>query len=271
MSMLLTGVGSSSAPFVGALDAFEADLAVALSVESRLLGSYSGPLFRVRRSSDNTEQDIGFTAFGGLDIVSLATFVGLNSAYIVTLYDQSGNGKDATQSTAANQPRIVNAGAIESTGALYSSDQWLDIASAPYSDYSDAGTSLQIVARQTRIGGGQHQLFNFGEYQINAWVLYGSEMYWDAPITGGRIYFEPLGFTGNEKLVSFERDGLTSRIRIDGSVDHSGAVSGSISGTSVFRLGGNTGGVSFYNGNIKNFCIWKTADATTAAARAAAL
>lgn len=36
-----------------------------------------------------------------------------NSAYIVTWYDQSGNGNHATQATASNQPRIINAGVLE--------------------------------------------------------------------------------------------------------------------------------------------------------------
>ena len=35
-----------------------------------------------------------------------------NNGYVVTLYDQSGNGNHATQSTAANQPKIVDAGSL---------------------------------------------------------------------------------------------------------------------------------------------------------------
>jgi len=41
------------------------------------------------------------------------TFVGSGSGYIDTWYDQSGNGRNATQSTAAYQPRIVNAGVLD--------------------------------------------------------------------------------------------------------------------------------------------------------------
>jgi hypothetical protein len=67
---------------------------------------------RVRRSSDNAEQDIGFVG-GNLDTASLATFVGSNSAYVTTFYDQTGGGFNAVQATAANQPRIVNAGTID--------------------------------------------------------------------------------------------------------------------------------------------------------------
>jgi hypothetical protein len=79
----------------------------------KLDNDYTGSAVRVRRSNDNTEQDIGFTASGDLDTASLKTFVGANSGFVTTWYDQSGNARNATQATAANQPRIVNAGVIE--------------------------------------------------------------------------------------------------------------------------------------------------------------
>ncbi len=75
--------------------------------------AYAGKAVNVRRSSDNTTADIGFTASGDLDTASLLTFAGSGSAYVVTWYDQSGNGANVTQATQANQPRIVNAGAVE--------------------------------------------------------------------------------------------------------------------------------------------------------------
>ena len=65
---------------------------------------------RVREDSGNTEQD--FTAEEITDGTLLA-FVGAgNNGYVVTWYDQSGNGNDATQATAANQPKIVDAGVL---------------------------------------------------------------------------------------------------------------------------------------------------------------
>lgn len=102
-------------PFVGAFDGVAAP-ALALSVR-RVLSAYTGPLIRVRRSSDNTEQDISADSSGNLDETALLAFVGANSAYIVTWYDQSGNGRHYTQATAANQPRIVNAGTIDKTNS----------------------------------------------------------------------------------------------------------------------------------------------------------
>ena len=82
----------------------------------RLHGAYDGPLIRVRRSSDGAAQDIGATIAGNLNTTELASFCGASSCFVSIWYDQSGNGRDAAQATAANQPSIVNAGSIESAG-----------------------------------------------------------------------------------------------------------------------------------------------------------
>lgn len=85
----------------------------------KLRTAYSGSAIRVRRSSDNTEQDIGFTGTcNTLDTSSLKSFVGANNGFVVTWYDQSGNARNLTQSTSANQPRIVNSGTVERDGTL---------------------------------------------------------------------------------------------------------------------------------------------------------
>jgi hypothetical protein len=85
--------------------------AVAFSLR-KLRTAYSGSAIRVRRSSDNTEQDIGFIS-NNLDTASLLTFCGAGNGFVTTWYDQSTNGNNATQATAGNQPRIVNGGVVE--------------------------------------------------------------------------------------------------------------------------------------------------------------
>jgi hypothetical protein len=80
----------------------------------RLSGTYSGKAIRVRRT-DLQESDIGFTALGELDTTALLAFTGtgaLNNGFVTTWYDQSGNGYNATQTTALNQPQIVSSGSI---------------------------------------------------------------------------------------------------------------------------------------------------------------
>lgn len=77
----------------------------------KLRNAYSGSAIRVRRSSDNAEQDIGFIN-NQLNISSLNSFVGASNGFVTTWYDQSGNNKNITQSTASNQPIIVTNGVI---------------------------------------------------------------------------------------------------------------------------------------------------------------
>lgn len=103
----------------------------------KLYSTYTGPAFRVRRASNgqHAEGDVYFDASGQIssssnviitkkgndynkdeDIgksVSFFTFYNGLSVYVTTWYDQSGNGKNLTQTTKdANQPQIVNDGQI---------------------------------------------------------------------------------------------------------------------------------------------------------------
>lgn len=78
----------------------------------KLRSAHSGSCLRVRRSSDNAEQDIGFVG-EVLDWAAAIAFKGAGSLFVRTLYDQSGNSKDAGQTTAAAQPALdTDAGKI---------------------------------------------------------------------------------------------------------------------------------------------------------------
>ena len=85
--------------------------AAAYSVR-KLRTAYTGNAIRVRRSSDNAEQNIGFTALGNLDTTALTTFCSGTNGFVTTWYDQSGNAKNVVQGTAANQPQIVSSGSV---------------------------------------------------------------------------------------------------------------------------------------------------------------
>ena len=96
----------------------------------KLNTAYTGYAIRVRRSSDNTSQDIGFVG-NSLDTSAITTFVGSNDGYVSIWYDQSGNSKNATQVSLANQPQIVISGTLQtlnSNPTLYfdGSSRYLD-------------------------------------------------------------------------------------------------------------------------------------------------
>jgi hypothetical protein len=100
--------------FTGLLDTYSG-ASVAYSFR-RLSSSYTGAAIRVRRSSDNAEQDFGFVN-NVLDTASLLTFCGAGNGFVTTWYDQSGNTKNIIQTSAVNQPRIVSSGVLQTDGS----------------------------------------------------------------------------------------------------------------------------------------------------------
>jgi hypothetical protein len=103
-------IASQIQSFVGLLDTYP-NAAAAYSLR-KLRAAYTGSAIRVRRSSDNTEQDIGFTALGNLDESALTSFCSGTNGFVTTWYDQSGNGRNATQTTGLFQPQIVSSGSL---------------------------------------------------------------------------------------------------------------------------------------------------------------
>lgn len=83
---------------------------------------YSGSAIRVRKdTTGNPETDIGFLASGELDTVALKNHCKTRSCFVTTWYNQADSSgtfgvKNATQTTALNQARIVNLGTIDRQG-----------------------------------------------------------------------------------------------------------------------------------------------------------
>lgn len=97
--------GGVSEVFV--LDDYPAHVACSLQ---KLRSDYSGNAIKVRRSSDNAEQNIGFTG-SEIDSSSLLTFVGAGDGFVTTAYDQAGSN-NFTQTTANRQPKVVASGSL---------------------------------------------------------------------------------------------------------------------------------------------------------------
>jgi len=127
----------------------------------RLSSTYTGAAIRVRRSSDNTEQDIGFSGVN-LDETALTTFVGVGNGFVTKWYDQGGSGRDFLQSTANEQPRIVSSGAIDyanSIPSLYfgtANVKYMEVALANESAFDFTNTySIYMAAKPANQAGSQ--------------------------------------------------------------------------------------------------------------------
>ena len=108
MSWKITGKQAGS---LGLLDQYSGASA-AYSLR-RLSLYYTGPVVRVRRSSDSGEQDFSASEVSN---GTLAGFCEAGNGLVRTWYDQSGNGKHLEQSTAANQLTIVSSGVVVTDG-----------------------------------------------------------------------------------------------------------------------------------------------------------
>lgn len=102
----LAGGGGGSLPF----DLFGTPIA---GFSFRKLSSdYTGYCCRIRRSSDDALLDIGFVN-DVVDISAISEFVGSGSGYIKIFYNQGSVEANFIQENNSKQPRIVNAGTLE--------------------------------------------------------------------------------------------------------------------------------------------------------------
>ena len=91
----------------------------------------------IERDSDSTTQTIGFDASYKADVSAFNSFCANTNCYASTIYDQTGNGNNATQATLANMPRVNVA-----------TDGRLQVCPAPNSTMSVAYNSVFATAKQ---------------------------------------------------------------------------------------------------------------------------
>jgi len=77
------------------------------SMSHRLSSTYTGALVRVRNATTAVQTDIGYDAVTNMiDVAALSAALSGANGFVVTVYDQSGNGRDVTNATTSNQPKI---------------------------------------------------------------------------------------------------------------------------------------------------------------------
>ena len=99
---------------------------------------------RVRRSSDNTEKDIGFTG-KDLDVQTLLDFVGGGNGYVTVTYAQGQTS--SFQNNLSAQPLIVENGVYLGT-LKFSGGQWLDTGVTRFGNtglFADANEEFTVI------------------------------------------------------------------------------------------------------------------------------
>ena len=215
-----------------ATDLLDTYTGAAAGYSLRRIKSTATNAIRVRRSSDNEEQDIGFTA-GELDTSSLLTFVGTggtDNGYVKTWYDQSGNSNDATQTTTANQPQIVSSGAVivengkpAITQGSFLSSTFSTSISQPVSIYTthvDLSSNFfhQGITNNLQLRGytGKYQIFGDD----------GVQLFLTSPIRSALL---------NQQILLYNLyNGTGSKIAVNGATPYTGTID--TNGTSGFKI-----------------------------------
>ncbi len=236
----------TSAAASGILDGIS-NIAAAYGLR-KLRTAYAGSAVRVRRSSDSTEQDIGFDGTGEFDSAAFSSFIGGGTGYVKTWYDQGGNGRDATQTTTTNQPSILLSGinskpvvSFSGAGSLLSNTfttqaqpfSWVHI-----SQQADTSNLIPVS------GGGSN---------LAIWYNGNGTFYAGAPFGGGQT-------VTNSIIYSVVANGVSSKVWYNGG----GMISGNSGGGTYnrYEIGGWGGGYLF-SGKISEWFALSTAISTT--------
>ena len=222
---------------------------------------YTSNAIRVRRSSDNTEQDIGFTTSGNLNTTALTSFVGAGNGFIVTWFDQSGNGNNATQATQANQPQIVSAGSVLMQGAnptavFNGSSNFMDATGVTTGNPK----SIFVSTKSNYIGSLEKVLFDSAT--TNQAILYKDP---SNNIGVGFGTFSATSYTSTTNFILYSvlHNGATSNMYVNSS---SQVLTNQNLGTNAFsglRIGAGRGTASLhYQGNISEFIVYPSNQAS---------
>jgi hypothetical protein len=217
----------------------------------KLRTAYTGSAIRVRRSSDNTEQDIGFVN-NNLDESALTTFCGSSDGLVVTWYDQASN-KDYSNATATEQPKIVDAGTVikvngkaairfDGSNDNLIGSSTVDFNSSNYQTFvgkrASSGTNLIAL-------GGFQYLFS----------LYNDNNYYLQASTGGYQTSNATDTSTSQLILTGLNNGSAQKIYKNAGEVASSFVSFTLS-TQIFKIG-QYGNISqYHNGELQEIVFF---------------
>src|SRR6185437_12045837 len=227
--------GSAQAASQGPCDIYSAGgtpCVAAHSTTRALYGSYSGSLYQVRRSSDNTTRDIGVLSAGGVaNAAAQDSFCSGTTCVITIIYDQSGRGNNLTQApgggAAGGPDNLANAtaapisvgghkayGVFVEPGTGYRNDRTSGIATGdnPEGEYAifdgthfNGGCCFDYGNAETNNnddGNGTMEAISFGN--IKVWGFGSGNGPWImADLENGLFAADHLGLSTNDPTTNF--------------------------------------------------------------------
>jgi hypothetical protein len=189
----------------------------------------------IRASGDNATTDINTLANGNLDVATVSSFLTTHggSAFIAKKYDQTGNGNDQAQATAANQPALI----LSAIGSLpmmqTTAANSMSMSSSSFT-VTDSPLTISTVINFTNLGAQQSFVDRSGTpIQVGASragaadtvFMYAGGLVPTATVTGGA--FHALQWR-------FDNAGATSSVYVDGT--NTAMALGNAQGASVSQV-----------------------------------
>ena len=232
----------------------------------KLRSAYSGAAIRVRRSEDNTEQDIGYAINGFLDTSALLTFCGFGNGFITTWYDQSGNFYNQIQTTATNQPQIVSSGSLiltntKASALLNGSSQFMSTSTF---SFNSTQTTIIALSKQTAVIPIYKRLVCIGDYSGGYYLGSNNNtddmlaIFSNADLTG-------FGGTAINQNLSIAYNNATNGILLNnGTQISSKSVSSASYGNKKLYIGSDSTNFAgeYFNGNVQEVIVYPIAQSS---------
>jgi len=227
----------------------------------KLRSGYTGPCVRVRRSSDNAEQD--FTASEITD-GTLTSFCGSGDGFVRAWYGQSQNLVDATETKEADQPQIVNQGsvitdnlgdpAIEFDG----SSTGLSTPSGAVEIFGNSDYFVAVYFTAQNPDSNQGSLFSYDDGDASKWVYMRRrntprmiDYSHDDGATKSNSLFETEYNTNIHSAFLQHIEGTEFRAYFDNTQKGTFADTGSANDNNPFNIGYFPAGPNYHDGLIK--------------------
>ena len=232
----------------------------------RLSINYTGPMVKIRRSTDNVTLDFYSDQYGNLGTSNnntgtpFTSWIGAGIGYVNTWYDQSGSNNHATQATTSIQPVLRPQGYLIdflNTGTIFlnipSGTVPTGVLNAPYTFIAKPGkvnnvsTGGIIGSGTTVINSGNNMRFTAGTGYYNWW--YSNDYTITSTVIPGNV-------------VSFTYNGTTRAGWVNNIALATAASSGYTNAAGQQYLG-KTAANEFLNGQLHNVFIFGSALGTS--------
>ena len=250
-SGLESNIGSHYSQNTPLLDTYTG---AAAAYSLRLLDtSYAGSAIRVRRPSDNVEQDIGFNVFKGLDTVSMLTFLGAEDGFVTVWYDQSGNANNAAQATTTDQPQIVSSGVViveNGKPTLQNNDGYMDTGSN-----IDFASDYFVTAVFNTIPTAGYNMLMGSKDTLNPYLSLKTNEVRIRDSSSSSNLFSPVLSSSQQHLLTLSRVSSSLQPSVDGNTATAQTSSGTHEFDEIFGYG--LGNVFFrFEGNCQEIILY---------------